>query len=115
MRFAHLCRIQTQLFGDLVKVNFECVTRLRRAMPALGPAWRFVGEGAQTLEFVTRNIVSDRLQSSGVERARDSIAAIGPAIKKRFEMHRRDRAVFFDSGLNVHQNGMATTMTIENF
>ena len=30
-------------------------------------------------------------------------------------MHRRDRAVFLHSGLNVHQHRMATTMAIENF
>jgi len=30
-------------------------------------------------------------------------------------MHRGDRAVFLHSGLNVHQDGMAATVTIENF
>src|SRR5713101_4502910 len=96
---AHLCRIQTQLFGNLVEMDFERVTRLRCAMPTLGSARRFVGESAQALEFVTRHVIRDRLQSPGVERTRDSIAAIGPAVKERFEMHRRDRAVFLHPGL----------------
>src|SRR6266850_5974115 len=100
MRSAHLCRIQSQLFGDLIEMYLQRVTRLRRAMAALRPARRFVGESAQALEFVTRHVIGDSLQSPGVEGARHSIAAIGPAIKERFEMHRCDRAVFLHPGLD---------------
>src|SRR3979409_51280 len=95
-------------------MDLQRITRLRCAMAALGSARRFVGESAQALEFITRHVIRNSLQSSGVERTRDSIAAIGPAIKERFEMHSRDRAVFLHPRLNVHQNGMAATMTIEN-
>src|SRR5437016_10923665 len=102
MRSTHLCWIQPQLFGDFVEMDFERVTGLRRAMPAFRPARRFVGESAQPLEFITGNVVGNSLQSTGVERARDSVAAVRAAVKKRFEMHRRDRAVFLDAGLNVH-------------
>ncbi len=96
-------------------MDLERVTRLRCAVSTFGPARRFIGESAQALELVTRNVVSDRLQGPGVESARHSITAIGAAIKKRFEMHRRDRAVFLYSGLDMHQDWMPSAMTIENF
>src|SRR5712692_1796717 len=112
---AHLCRIETQLFGDLVEMNFQRIARLGRAVPALWSARWLVCENTQSFEFVLRHFVSHRLQRAGVERARDAVTPISAAIKKRFEMHRDDRAVFLHSGLDVHQHRMATTMTIENF
>src|SRR5260370_21116622 len=40
MRAAHFRRIQMQLFGDLVQMTFQRVTRLRSAVSALGTAGR---------------------------------------------------------------------------
>src|SRR5712691_1743839 len=102
MRFAHRRGIETQLFGNLVEVNLQSITRLRRAMPALWSTRWLVGEDTQSFEFVTRHFVSHRLQRAGIERARDAIAAVSAAIKKRFEVHRGDRAVFLHPGLYVH-------------
>src|SRR5258707_1190631 len=115
MRPAHLSGIESQLLGYFVEMDLKRVTRLRRAVSALGPARWFVGESAQALEFIARDVIRDRLQSTGVERARDAVAAVGAAIEKRFEVHRGDRTIFFHSGFDVHQDGMATAVTVENF
>src|SRR6266566_200980 len=100
MCFTHLCRIKSQLFGDLVELHFQCITRLWRSVPALWSARRFVGEDAQAIEFVTRHFVSHRLQRAGVESTRDSVTPVSAAVEKRFEMHRGDRAVFLHPGFN---------------
>src|SRR6266852_8041322 len=115
MRLSHFSRIKFELFGDLVEMNFERIARLGRAMPALRSAWRFVSKNAQAIKLVAWHFISDSLQSSGVERARHAVAAIGAAVEKRFEMHRGDRAVLFHSGLDVHEDRMTATMTIKNF
>ena len=112
---AHRRRIEFQLFGDLVELNFQRVTRLRRSMSALWTARRLVGKRAQALKFVARHVIGDRLQRAGVERAGDAVAAISAAIEKRLEMHSGDRAVFLHAGLDVHQHRMAAAMAIENF
>src|SRR5713101_9559790 len=115
MRFAHLSRIKSQVFGNLVELHLERITRLWCSVPALWSARRLVCENAQPIEFVTRHFVSHRLQRARIESARDAIAAVSAAIKKRFEMHRGDRAVFLHPGLYVHQHGMATAMAVEDF
>ncbi len=115
MRSAHLRGIETQLFSDLVELNLQRITRLRRAVPALWSARRLVGEDTQAIEFVTRHFVSHRLQRARVKRARDAVASVSPAVEKRFEMHRGNRAVFFHPGLDLHQHRMAATMTVEDF
>ena len=82
MRFAHLCRIQPQLFSNLVEMYFESIARLWRAVAAFGPARWFVGKDAQPFEFVAGHFVSHRLQRAGIERARHAVAAIGAAVEK---------------------------------
>src|SRR5438128_11584722 len=98
MRSAHLRGIETQLFSNLAELPLQRITRLRRAVSALWSARRLVGEDAQAIEFVTRHFVSHRLQRAGVERARHAVTPVSAAVKKRFEMHRGDRAVFLHSG-----------------
>src|SRR4030095_6565695 len=98
-----------------MEMNLQGVSRLWRAMSSLRSARWFVCESAQPFEFVTRHVVGHRLQGPGVERARDSIASVGAAIQERFEMHGGDRAVFLHSSLDMHQNRMPATMTVENF
>jgi hypothetical protein len=82
---------------------------------SLGSARWFVGENANTVEFITRNFVGYRLQRASVERAGDAIASIRTAIKKRLEMHCRNCPVLFHPGLHVHEHGVAAPMTIKDF
>src|SRR5438067_4221258 len=115
MLTTHFSRIEIQVLRNLVEMNFQRVTRLWRAVPTLRPARRFVREDAHALKLVARQFVGHGLQSTGVEGARYTVTSVCSAIKERFEVHRRDRAVFLHSGLHVHQSRMATTMAIENF
>src|ERR1041384_7316016 len=87
--------IQLQFLSDLVDLNFESKTRLRRTVASLWSAWRFVGEHAQTFELVARHFISHSLKRARVERARHTVAAIRTTIEERTEVHRRYRAVFF--------------------
>src|SRR5687767_6433799 len=106
----NLNRIETELLGNLVEVNFQTITRLRRSMSSLGTARWFVCEHARALKLVTRHLVRHRLQRAGVERAGDTVTSISTAIEKRFKVHRRDGAIFLHACLNVHQHRMTTAM-----
>src|SRR5687768_11975850 len=97
MLAANLRRIERQLFGNLIELDFDRVSRLWCAMAALGATRRLVGEYAHALKLVTRHVVRDGLQRARVERARDAIAAICAAIQERLEMHSGNRAVFLDA------------------
>src|ERR1043166_7843836 len=96
-------------------MKFEGITRLWRTVSPLRTARWLVGENADAFKFVARNFVSNSLQRTGVERAGNAVAPVRPAVQKRFEMHRGDRAVMLHPGLDVHQYRMAAAMTIENF
>ena len=62
--------IDAELHGDLVELHLLPEAGLRGAVAALGAARRLVGEGAAAAEAVARDVVGDRLQRAGVERAR---------------------------------------------
>src|SRR5689334_8914265 len=111
MLASNVNRIELQLFGDFVELDFEPVTRLRRAMPALWTTRRFVSEGANSLKLVARHVIRHGLQRAGVERARHAITAIRTTIEKRLKVHRRDRAVVLHPSLDAHQHRMAAAMT----
>ena len=111
----NLNRIEIQLLGNLVEVNFQRITRLRRSMSSLRTARWFVCEHARALKLVARHLVRHGLQRAGVERAGDTVTSVGAAVEKRFEVHRRDGAIFLHARLNVHQHRMTAAMTIENF
>ncbi len=85
MLTANLNRVELQLFGNLVELNFQRKARLRRAVSALWTARRFVGEHAHALKFVARHVIRHRLQRAGVERARNAVASVSAAIEKRPE------------------------------
>src|SRR6185503_16533539 len=103
---AHFDWIEFQLFGELVDLSFECETRLRSSVPALGSTRRFVCEHAQAFKLVARNVVGHCLKRAGVKRARDAVASIRTTVEKRTEVHRGDRTVFFHAGLDPHQHRM---------
>src|SRR5262249_40818860 len=110
-----LNRIESKLFRNLVNMNFERESRLRRAVPPLRSTRRFVSEHAQAFELVAWHIVGHRLKRPRVERARDAVTAVRAAVQKRPEVHRGDCAVILRTGLDPHQNGMPAAMTVEDF
>src|SRR5512132_1289537 len=115
MRSAHLGRIEVQLFSDLVEMHFQRIARLGCAVSPFRPTWGLVRKNARTLKLVTWYVVSNSLQCAGVEGAGNSIASVGAAIEKRFEVHRRDGAVFFHTSLHLHEDGMPPTMAVKDF
>src|SRR5262245_41543008 len=54
--------IDPEFLGDLVELHFLAEARLRRAMAALGTAWRLVREDSRGIELVARHLVGHRLQ-----------------------------------------------------
>src|SRR5215211_7066913 len=115
MPAANLNRIDAQLFGDLVEMNFEGVTRLRRTVTAFWTTRRFVGESAQALKLVSRHVISHGLQRAGVERARHAVTTVRAAIEKRLKVHRGDRPVVLHARFDFHQDWMASAMAVEDF
>src|SRR5205085_3861996 len=115
MLTTHFSRIEIQLLRNLVEMNFQRVTRLRRAVTTLWPAWWLVREDAHALKLVARHVVRHGLQCAGVKGARYAVTSVRSAIKERFEVHRGNRAVFLHASLHVHQHRMATAMAVENF
>src|SRR5687768_204375 len=99
MLLTNLRRIERQLFGNLIELDLDSVTWLRRAMAALWTTRRLIREYAHALKLVTRHVVCDCLQCARVERARDAVAAIGAAIQERLEMHSGNRAIFLNARL----------------
>src|SRR5690348_14729560 len=102
------------IFGYLVEVGFEREARLRRAMPALRPARRLVGEYTDAFKLITRHVVGDGLQRAAVEGRSDAVAAIRPAVEERAKVHRRDRAVALHAGLHPHQDRVTPAVAIED-
>ena len=82
--------IDGEALGDLVELNFLAEAALRRAVSALGAARRLVGEDAAALELVARDVIGDRLQRAGVERAGDAVRAVGAAVEQRLQVHAGD-------------------------
>src|SRR5205085_4910788 len=90
----HLGGIEFEFFCELVEMDFQSETWLRRAVPAFGAARRLVREGAQAPKAITRHFISDGLERTRVERRGDAIRAVSAAVEERVEVHRGDRAVF---------------------
>ncbi len=98
----------------LVEMDFVCKSRLRGAVATLRPARRLVGEGARAVELVSRQFVSRRLQGASVISARDAVTAEATTIEHRLQMMRRQRAVFLETGFQVHLHRVAATVTVED-
>src|SRR5262245_53744784 len=114
MFLAHLRRIEAEVFGYLIELDFERNTRLWCSMPALRPTRRLIGNGAHPAESIVRNQVGDRLQRAGIEGRRDSITAVRSAVEERLKVHGSDCAVSFHSGLDLHEHRMTPSMAIED-
>ena len=111
---AQLRRVELQLLGDLVDVDFEGEARLRRTVAALGTARRLVGEGACALEAVAGNVVGHGLQRARVIGARYAVGAVAASVEQRAEMHARDRAVLLHARLHPHQRRVAAAVAVED-
>src|SRR5215216_5484093 len=112
---ADLDRIQSELLGDLVEMNFQRIARLRRAVPAFWTTWSLIRKSAQSLKLVTWHVISHSLQRSAVERAHHPITPVRATIEKRLKVHRSDRAVVLHTGFDFHQHRMPPAVTIKNF
>src|SRR2546421_7855083 len=110
---AQIRRVNLQLLGDLVELDFLAEARLRSAMSALGSAGRLVREGAAALIAIARNVIRGGLQCAGIKRACDSVRAVGATVDQRLEVHSGDGAVLFDAGFEFHQDRMAAARTIK--
>jgi len=106
--------IEPQALGDLVDVHLEREARLRRAVAALGPAGRFVGERPSALELVARHVIGDGLERARVVGARHPVGAISAAVEQRAEVHRGDRAVLGHAGSHPHERGMTAAVAVED-
>jgi len=95
-------------------MHLEREARLRRAVPALGPARRLVREGARALKVVARDVVGDGLKGARVVRARDAVGAVRAAIEQGLEMHSGDRSIALHPGAHPHQRRVAAAMTVEH-
>src|SRR5256885_813559 len=111
----YLHRINSQLLGDLVEMDFQCVARLRRSVAALWTTRRLVCKRSQSLKLVARHVVSDRLERASVEGAGDAVTSVCAAIEERLKVHRGDRAVVLYACLHPHQHRMPAAMTVKNF
>src|SRR5438093_13740546 len=92
---AHFRRIESQLIGDLVHLDFLGPSRLGGAVTALGTAGCLVGEDSNRFEAVVRQRVSRGLKNARVKSARNTVPAIGTAVQYRAMMHGGNRSVFF--------------------
>src|SRR5579883_1806158 len=63
---AQFDRVKTQVVRNLVKVNLDCVARLRGSMSALGTTGRLVGKQAHALKLICRQGIGDGLKSAGI-------------------------------------------------
>ena len=107
-------RIPAQCRRDLVELHLLREPRLRGTVPPLGATGWLVGEGAARPEPVARHVVRDGLQLAGIQRRGRPVAAVTPAVQQRFQVHRHDRAVLFDPGLEPHQHRMPPAVRVED-
>ncbi len=111
---AQLRGVEPELVGDLVQLHLLAEARLRRAVAALGPAGRLIGEGAAGLELEARQLVGHRRQHPGVERARRAVRAVGAAVEQRLQVHRGQLAVLRHAGAEFHQHRVAPAVLVEH-
>ncbi len=107
--------IHLQPLGDLVELHLLAEASLRRAVPALGPARRLVGEHPATTEAVRRDVIGDGLQRTGIKGARHAVRSVGPSVEQRLQVHSGDLSVLRHPGAEAHQHRVPAAMAIEHF
>src|SRR4029453_9964779 len=107
-------RIEAELLGGLIDLALEREAGLGRAVAALGPARRLVGEDARPLELVDRNLVGHRVDTARVERRGDAVRAVGASVEPRAEMATGDVTALRESRLDPHQHGGAAAGGVED-
>src|SRR2546421_239516 len=79
---------------------------LRRAVASLGPTGRLVREQADTLESIAGDRVGGCLEGAGVVRAGHPVTPVAAAVEEAAKLHGRDVAVFRQSRLDLHEDGV---------
>src|ERR1700674_5402655 len=89
-------------------------SRLRCAVASFGATGRLVREQPDSLESISRNGIGGRLEGAGVVGAGHAVAAITAAVEEAAELHGRNAAIFRETGLDLHQDGMASPVRVED-
>jgi hypothetical protein len=110
----HVGGIEPELLRRLVELTFEGEAGLDRAVAALGPARRLVGEDARALELVHGDLVGHRVDHARVERGGDAVGAVRSAVEPRLEVAAGDVAGLREAGLDPHQHRMPAAMRVED-
>src|SRR5207248_10541916 len=106
--------VDVQVAGDLLQVQLQGEPRLRRAVAALGAAWRLVGEDPAALEAIGGDVVGDGLQRACIEGRGDTVRTVGSAVQRAPEVHRDDAAVARDARAHPHQYRVPAAMGVEH-
>src|SRR5437016_394157 len=114
MMFAHFCRIESQLIGDLVHLDFLSPSGLGSAMPALGTAGCLVGKDSNGFETIVRQCVGRGLKDARIKSTRHTMSTVRSAVEYRPMMHGSNGSILFVSNFGRHQNGMTAAMTIKD-
>ncbi len=107
--------IDRERFCDLVELHFLAEAALRRAVSALGTARRFVREDATALKVISGNVVRHGLQGARIKSARHAVRSVGTTVEQRFEPNRRDCPIGLDARRELHEDRMASAVTVKNF
>ena len=112
---AQIGRIQPELFGDLVELDFLAEARLGRAVAALGTAGGLVRKHPAGLELEARQFISERRQHAGVERARRSVGTVAAAVEQSLQVHGGQLALLAHAGAEFHQYRVPAAVQVEHF
>ena len=108
-------RIEFQFFGDFVELDFLAEARLRRAVAALGTAGRLVGKHPAGVELEARQLVGQRRQHAGVERARRAVGTVRAAVEQGLQVHAGQLAVLGHASAEFHQHRVPAAVQVEHF
>src|SRR5579872_6852820 len=100
---------------NFIKMYFNGIARLRRAMPSFGATRRLIGEEAHALKFVTWQLVGDCLQRACIVCRSDTIGTICAAVEKRTEMHGGQCTIFLDACFDPHLYRVSSAMKEKYF
>ena len=96
-------------------MDFERKSRLRRAVPTLGPAGRLVGEESNAFESVPWDGIRGRLQGARVIGAGHPVAAVAAAVQEALKLHGGNLTAAGEPRLDLHQHRVAAAVRVENF
>ena len=107
-------RVDADVVRDLFEMQLQRETGLGSAMAALRAARRLVGEDTAAFEAVGGDVVGHRLEGTCIKGRGHTIRAVGAAIERGLEMHRRDESVLRHAGPHPHQDGVSASVCVED-